>query len=308
MADDLVNALLQRYGDADPSGRHPDLVNALAQAYATQHAQGATRNRLGGDGVWPTLPPLPDNRPSARPYERPGPPRWEREVAETISPTMGAYGLAGLATTAGMDARHGKYDPETLAPLAAMAIAPGAKRGPTRAYHWSPNAGEISEANRFRPFSHFGSEKHAGAMAEAHPGRGEVMPVDLHIQNPLRIQDNAKHTPEIIAGLIDWSKMPKEDGLTLYQWINGKKGGELREAVRNASSPEEAARLIDDALRKLGHDGLVYRNEYEAPGAGDSYIATRPGSVRSPTTGETLFQLSPLGVPVLGALRDDPPR
>ena len=75
--------------------------------------------------------------------------------------------------------------------------------------------------------------------------------------------------------------------------------------MKNASSPEEAARIIDDALRKGGHDGLVYRNEYEAPGAGDSYIATRPGSVRSPTTGETLFQLSPLGIPVMGALSED---
>ncbi len=106
--------------------RHPDLINALAQAYA---ASGGWRNRLEGDGVWPRLPPLPDNRPSARPYERPGPPRWEREVAETISPTMGAYGLASLGTTAAMDAGHGKYDPETLTPLIAMA-AMGAKRNP----------------------------------------------------------------------------------------------------------------------------------------------------------------------------------
>ncbi len=70
MADELVNRLMQLYGqggspDPDQPTRHPDLVNALAQAYAT----AGTRNRLAGDPAWPTLPPLPDNRPSLSPYD-----------------------------------------------------------------------------------------------------------------------------------------------------------------------------------------------------------------------------------------------
>ena len=118
--------------------RHPDLINALAQAYA---ASGAWRNRLEGDPVWPRLPPLPDNRPSLRSYDpQAGRPHDAMApVAEMISPTMGAYGLAGLATTAGMDARQGKYDMETLAPLAAMALIPGGRRLPEPLRRAHPN-------------------------------------------------------------------------------------------------------------------------------------------------------------------------
>ncbi len=58
MADELVNRLMQLYGQGgSPDGqpiRHPDLVNALAQTYAQTHTQGADRNGLAGD---PSIPP-----------------------------------------------------------------------------------------------------------------------------------------------------------------------------------------------------------------------------------------------------------
>lgn len=154
-----------RHGTAAPATQSPDLVNALAQDYAQTQPENAARNRLGGYAAWPTLPPLPDNRPSARPYERPGPPRWEREVAETISPTMGAYGLAGLATTATMDARQGKYDPEALTPLAAMAFAPGPKRV------WYRGGADPNISRSLSPDrqGYFMGDKHGGAHFSASP-------------------------------------------------------------------------------------------------------------------------------------------
>jgi hypothetical protein len=51
---------------------------------------------------------------------------------------------------------------------------------------------------------------------------------------------------------------------------------------------DEALAVIQRGLDDLGHDGLVYKNKWEDPGS-DSFIATRPGTVKSATTGETLF-------------------
>lgn len=55
----------------------------------------------------------------------------------------GAYGLGQMGATAALDAQRGQYDPETLLPLAAMALpVPGAKAppriaNPIKAYHGS---------------------------------------------------------------------------------------------------------------------------------------------------------------------------
>ena len=148
----------------------------------------------------------------------------------------------------------------------------------TRAYHWSPVAGDISEANRFRPLTHFGSAEQAAEryrQRPADPEHGGTVPVDLLMSNPLRIQDFYKHDPEVIAALIERSG------------AMGADAGPLTAKVKAAKSPDEAARLIDDYLRERGHDGLIYANRYED--GGDSYIATRPGTVRKALTGETLF-------------------
>lgn len=207
------------------------------------------------------------------------------------------------------------YKPsEMLAPLGAglmgTAMAPanalGAFGGRLRGYHWSPKAGEISDTNRFAPLSHFGStadqanERYAKqVLAEGtpewkakHSEHGAVVPVDIEMSNPLRIHDHYRHDPEVVAALIDWAEKYGSDAtrrmnLTTYQ-------GPVRTAVLGAKSPEDAAAVISKALSERGYDGLVYKNNYEAPG--DSYIVTKPETVKSATTGKTLYS-SPYGLP-----------
>lgn len=84
--------------------------------------------RYGLLPIEPLAPPAP--RSEARAYQLPAAPRIQREVAETISPTMGAYGLSSLLTHGGMDAGRGKADPEVLAPLMLAILGPKATRVP----------------------------------------------------------------------------------------------------------------------------------------------------------------------------------
>ncbi len=106
---------------------YPDLINALAQIYSQA---GDGRNKLAGDAAWPTLKPR-DFSPSLSPYDpQAGRPRPELQeaLASYLPKPSDAYGLASLGTTAAMDAGHGKYDPETLAPLTAAIFGFG-RRG-----------------------------------------------------------------------------------------------------------------------------------------------------------------------------------
>lgn len=97
------------------------------------------------------------------------------------------------------------------------AAADGGVSTPIRAYHWSQAAGEISPANKFRPFSHFG-EPDAARDRLAHRNNqpafddtvlrwlqrnvgdlGGTIPVDLHMRNPLRMIDSGSHIPPVVA-------------------------------------------------------------------------------------------------------------
>jgi hypothetical protein len=207
--------------------------------------------------------------------------RWLGGNPEVGRDTLAPLGLAGVGAA--------------LAPRGAI----GAMGGGRPAYHWSPKAGEISEANKFHPLSHFGTKEQANERyakqlsadatdewKAAHPEHGAVMPVELDIKNPLRVQDHYRHDPEVVAALIDWTRKHGGPDETSRRMVLLNEGP-LRAAVNKASTPEDAARLIDAELQRTGHDGLVYRNAYE--GGGDSYVATRPGTVRSAMTGSTLF-------------------
>ena len=78
--------------------------------------------------------------------------------------------------------------------------------------------------------------------------------------------------------------------------------GPLQRAVVEALESEADPHAVMSAhLAEHGHDGLVYNNRYE--GGGDSYIATKPGTVRSSTTGDVLFANSDKASPIGSALR-----
>jgi hypothetical protein len=173
----------------------------------------------------------------------------------------------------------------------------GAQPQGIRAYHWSPEASEIGPDNKFFPMSHFGTKKAAADryesmvpdeellpflsdLGEDIPQYGGTFPVDLDIKNPLRVPDIIDHTnPTRVANMVDAALKP-----SFWQRLSPS---HLARDVAG-KSPEEAAAIVDAALGKHGYDGLVYKNVIEG-GGDDSYIATRPGTVRSATTGEVLY-------------------
>lgn len=280
-------------------------------------------------------------------------------------------------------------------------VMAGAEETPnrlTRAYHWTDNP-QVSEQNKFGPFSHFGTAQAAEDRFIAPAGRfsvgemekqknepgsvvqGATYPVDLNIQNPLRVEDIGTHSPVNMAFEVDRALNPEGrdyeyiptlaenvlyhqiDSLTDEQikalgesmgldwyydefgvdrsnidemrgWIKDEIDHNAREAHYNdlddypditpaesmlqaltvygsaldeISTPQQKAdalQYVSRALEREGYDGLVYKNDVEGGGA-DSYIATKPGTVKSATTGETLFanneQLSLPGIVMAGA-------
>lgn len=100
-----------------------DFIN---QAYPPGKPYRDPALELGALDRW-WNPPKP--RQEARNYNPHRPADAMAPVSEMLSPTMGAYSMGALGTEAILDAYRGKYNPETLAPLAAAALpVPGAKR------------------------------------------------------------------------------------------------------------------------------------------------------------------------------------
>jgi hypothetical protein len=323
-------------------------------------------------------PPKPQGTPGAfienvsRPTDR-----FQSEIAQQISPTMGAYGAGQMAGEVAKLAGEGEYGSAALAalPLAVGAVVPGPEGKPIRAYHWTDKPEMIGPNNKFAPFSHFGTPEAAQDRFLAPTGRfsvgelerqkaepgsvvaGGTIPVDLHISNPLRVNDVGTHSPVNLAYSIERALDPDGDMLEVPDLVNNVLNAHVRnlsdeqiqqlgkdmeldwyyeefggprtvERMRHwiaddiyrrveeeASNPEEGSlldaltiygrdldkytspeaaaaiqRLINRELEHGGHDGLVYQNHTEGGGA-DSYIATKEGTVRSPTTGEVLFGL-----------------
>lgn len=122
--------------------------------------------------------------------------------------------------------------------------------------------------------SHFGTATQANSIAKWNVDKGRptaVFPVYLKIENPLRMQDMGTWYPEFVfnelvsRGLVD---------------MNTPRAKEVQRATRTET--EQSVRIIQQFIRELGYDGIVYENEYEA-GAGDSYIVFRPEQIKSAT-------------------------
>lgn len=114
-----------------------DIAALLRAAYGDPMLERVAQSR-----PWPTLPPLPDNRPSLRSYD----PQANRPrdamapVAETLSPTMGGYGMGELLAQMYGHGKEGDWGRMFAdAPWLAAALAPGLRNRLT--IHKSPKVG-----------------------------------------------------------------------------------------------------------------------------------------------------------------------
>lgn len=153
--------------------------------------------------------------------------------------------------------------------------------GPVRAYH-----GTYADFDKFRSGNslgpHFGTPEHATNIL----GRGEIedgariIPVEINAKKVAETTDHANWVPRSVASELE----------DLYPDLVGKlkprlssQSGVSSYAMRDINSKE-----LREALVENGYDALRYQNEHEGDG-GWSYIALKPGTVRSATTGEVLF-------------------
>jgi hypothetical protein len=147
-------------------------------------------------GPFPSLPPLPPRHTIGRDHSRAEPPRVQRDVAETISPTMGAYDAANILGDTYLKAREGNWGGAALnSPLiAAMALpVPGVRRArldmspqgketralslghlPETYYHGTTHH---SEANPIRAF-HDPADPSGPYATDSHHGRAIYMSSD----------------------------------------------------------------------------------------------------------------------------------
>jgi len=142
--------------------------------------------------------------------------------------------------------------------------------------------------------SHFGSKEQAGDFTGSEPEqRGHMYPVYLNIKNPIRLQDNGSFSARRVK-----TQLPKG----------------MVEEPSGYSFPQE---VIQNALKKHGHDGIVYLNRREGlndygkrpnpedlsylgddafkkiyPEAQDSYIAFDPEQIKSASGNQGTFDPS----------------
>lgn len=122
--------------------------------------------------------------------------------------------------------------------------------------------------------AHFGTVTQANSIAKWHVDTGKpatVFPVYLKIENPLRMKDMGSWYPEMVFnelaanGIIDPSS---------------PRARQVERTIR--TDTVESTRNLQNYIKELGYDGIVYENEYEA-GGGDSYIIFNPQQVKSAT-------------------------
>ena len=207
------------------------------------------------------------------------------------------FDMAG-AIKGGFDAGTGVGGAGALMAKPAGALGANAIRQGTEAFHWSPNAAQIGPDNKFKPGTHFGSpwaaqQRMADEMANPKPApAGGTIPVQMDINRPLRIDDPATQH-DVLGIATELENTLSRPGLTT----------QMERAQAAGADDATLYGLLDELLQKEGYDGLVYRNAVEDAGS-DSYIATRPGTVRSAITDETLFS-DPLAALMLQQLEDD---
>jgi len=133
--------------------------------------------------------------------------------------------------------------------------------------------------------AHFGSEEAANNRIESFINRHEenkgitladkpsqIMPVNLSLKNPFRMDDMISWQPEEVADRINY--YISERNLDM-PYIKPKHIiDENKNAVKIYNNDE-----IVSALKKGGYDGIVYENTIE--GGGDSFIAFEPEQIKS---------------------------
>lgn len=159
------------------------------------------------------------------------------------------------------------------------ALAGAGEPQTVKAYHYSTDP-TIGPKNKFYEWSHFGAADQAedifkGTASHANgEGSGATYPVELDIKNPFRIEDDGLNSPGTVGP---------------HLWYMLDRAGYNPEQFYKMRADGTLPRALDDLLSQHGYDGLVYKNKFEGKGGKDSFIATRPNTVRSATTGETLF-------------------
>lgn len=215
-----------------------------------------------GRGDFPSFLPLP-------PLRRPA------EVRNIDRPIGFGMPSEAEARQIGDDARHGNWLPAIAgaAVLGAGAVGPRKGVATVRAYHGTRSPGNI----RFEPHGdyeigpHFGSRDQAMSRLEYsgdHSGKGlgdtSVIPVDLHLRNPLTIRD---------PGMFDAMNLPT--ALEATRKFSPEEIKRLQEHERNFEGLADAAayrRATADFYNDLryvlfnkGYDSIRYRNEGEHP-------------------------------------------
>jgi len=98
---------------------------------------------------------------------------------------------------------------------------------------------------------------------------GRVIPLDVTINNPLRLMDNTgKWNPDdVYKQLVDKGLIQRDSELeSRLAWA--RKGYSVDEEgtlIDDENAPMNAMLEIQDIIRGLGHDGVVYKNRYEFP-------------------------------------------
>lgn len=110
-----------------------------------------------------------------------------------------------------------------------------------------------------------------------------IMSLYVRIENPLRMSDMMVFNPqEIIPVLKKNTKIPSDVTDKLSTWYEELLSFKLdsSKAIKNASKFElKLMYYIQDELKGLGYDGIVYKNQKE--GNSDSYIAFDANQIKS---------------------------
>ncbi len=128
----------------------------------------------------------------------------------------------------------------------------------------------------FLPWSHFGTARAAndrikyvqaqtlgrpGAARRYKPQEERIIPVYLHIENPLRVEDKDTNDEATLLNSFIRNEILMPTGFRL----------DIDYARKHGTMA---------ALTKLGYDGLVYKNRFEDQGK-DSWIIFRPEQAKS---------------------------
>jgi hypothetical protein len=129
--------------------------------------------------------------------------------------------------------------------------------------------GSEKHLSRFKPLTHFGTEKAAMDRLQYKKTKGNIYKVIINIDNPAVIKDApVKHTPSQFAfALKDAKLITHEEMLTVTTVENSPK----RESKQTA--------ILIKLLISKGYDGLVYKNRYEDKGH-NSYVILKPEQVQ----------------------------